>query len=164
MHHQHDALHASPIDMKPRAKTTSPRSKKPLSKDMLLPLAATVARKKSLEHHLALASLQNGRGTADAASKLFQTIYLAYYAHEAIIGRHDLDQFRAAEAAVVECAVAGKKTGAFEIPASSRAAVEHVLLMHDQQLATVPAHVIATAHVRLAQFVATEKLSPIVDA
>ncbi|WP_063800663.1 hypothetical protein [Burkholderia cepacia] len=150
--------------MKPRTKPTSHRSKKPLSKDMLLPLSAAVARKKCLEHHLALASLQAGNGTPDALSKVFQTIYLAYFVHEATVGRHDLDQFRAAEAAVVDCAVAGKKTGIFEIPATtSRAAVEHVLLMHDQQLASVPAHVIASAHVRLAQFVVAEKLSPIAD-
>ncbi|KVG35087.1 hypothetical protein WK72_21555 [Burkholderia ubonensis] len=135
-----------------------------MTKDMLLPLSAVVARKKSLAHHLALASLHAGNGTPDALSKVFQTIYLAYFVHEATVGRHNLDQFRMAEAAVVDCAVAGKKTGIFEIPAADRAAVEHVLLMHDQQLTNVPAHVIATAHVRLAQFITTEKLSPIADA
>ena len=134
-----------------------------MTKDILLPLTAAVARKKSLEHHLALASLQCGNGTADAVSKVFQTIYLAYFVHEAMVGRRDLDQFRAVEAAVVDCAVAGKKTDIFEIPASGRAAVEHILLMHDQQLASVPAHVIASAHVRLAQFVADDKLSPIAN-
>lgn len=128
---------------------------------MLLPLPAAAARKKSLEHHLALASLQSGNGTTDAVSKVFQTIYVAYFIHEATVGRHDLEQFRVAETAVVECAVAAKKAEAFEIPVSGRAAVEHILLMHDQQLASVPAHVIATAHVHLAQFIATEKLSPI---
>ncbi|WP_261528013.1 hypothetical protein [Burkholderia multivorans] len=130
---------------------------------MLLPLSAAVARKKSLEHHLALASLHGGNGTADAISKVFQTIYLAYFVHEAVVGRQDLDQFRMAEAAVVECAVAAKKAGIFEIPTEGRTAVEHILLMHDQQLASVPAHVIATAHVRLAQFVANDNLSPIAD-
>lgn len=135
-----------------------------MTKDMLLPLPAAVARKKSLEHHLALASLQSGSGTTDAVSKIFQTIYLAYFVHEATVGRQDLDQFRIAETTVVECAVAAKKTGTFEIPTSGRTAVEHVLLMHDQQLASVPAHMIATAHTRLAQFVATDKLSPIADA
>ncbi|MDN7589350.1 hypothetical protein [Burkholderia seminalis] len=149
--------------MKQRAKATAPRSKKPLSKDMLLPLPAAAARKRSLEHHLALAPLQSGNGTTDAVSKVFQTIYLAYFVHEATVGRRDLDQFRVAETTVVECAVAAKKGGAFEIPASGRTAVEHVLLMHDQQLASVPAHVIAMAHTRLAQFVATDKLSPIAD-
>lgn len=150
--------------MKPREKATPNRSKVPKTKDMLLPLSASVARKKSLEYHLALASLQSGHGTPDALSTVFQTIYLAYFVHEAVVGRQDLDQFRAAEAAVVDCAVAGKKNGAFEIPAEGRAAVEHVLLVHDQQLANVPAHVIAAAHVRLAQFVAGDKLSPIADA
>lgn len=130
---------------------------------MLLPLTAAIARKKSLEYHLALASLQSGSGTTDATAKVFQTIYIAYFIHEATVGRQDLDQFRVAEAAVVECAVAGKKTGAFEIPASGRAAVEHILLVHDHQLANVPAHIVASAHVRLAQFIATEKLSPIAD-
>ncbi|HDR9032119.1 TPA: hypothetical protein QDB14_006410 [Burkholderia vietnamiensis] len=139
------------------------RSKKPRGKEMLLPLPAAVARRKSLEHHLALASLQGGNGTSDAVSKIFQTIYLAYFVHEATVGRQDLDQFRAAEAAVVDCAVAGKRTGIFEISAEGRTAVEHLLLMHDEQLTTVPAHVIASAHVRLAQFVANDKLSPIAD-
>ncbi|MDN7587262.1 hypothetical protein [Burkholderia seminalis] len=134
-----------------------------MTKDMLLPLPAAMVRKKSLEHHLALASLQSGNnGTTDAVSKVFQTIYLAYFVHEATVGRRDLDQFRVAEATVVECAVAGKKTGTFTVPADGRAAIEHVLLMHDRQLANVPAHVIASAHARLAQFVATDKLSPIV--
>lgn len=132
-----------------------------MTKDMLLPLPAAAARKRSLEHHLALASLQSGSGTTDAVSKIFQTIYVAYFIHEATVGRHDLEQFRVAETAVVECAVAAKKTGAFEIPSSGRTAVEHVLLTHDQQLASVPAHVVASAHVRLAQFIASEKLSPI---
>lgn len=149
--------------MKKRAKTTTLRSKKPLSKDMLLPLPAAAARKRSLEHHLALASLQSGSGSTDAVSKVFQTIYVAYFVHEATIGRQDLDQFRVAEAAVVECAIVAKKTGTFEIPTSGRAAVEHILLMHDQQLTNVAAHLIASAHVRLAQFVATDKLSPITE-
>ncbi|MGK8200425.1 hypothetical protein [Burkholderia cepacia] len=134
-----------------------------MTKDMLLPLSASVARKKSLEHHLALASLQSGNGTPDALSKVFQTINLAYFVHEATVGRHDLDQFRMAEAAVVDCAVAGKKTDIFEIPGEGRVAVEHILLVHDQQLASVLAHVIGTAHVRLAQFVADDKLSPIAN-
>ncbi|ARK91041.1 hypothetical protein [Burkholderia pseudomallei] len=135
-----------------------------MTKDMLLPLPAAIVRKKSLEHHLALASLQSGNnGTTDAVSKIFQTIYVAYFIHEATVGRHDLEQFRVAETAVVECAVAAKKTGAFEIPSSGRTAVEHILLMHDRQLTNVPAHLIATARTRLAQFVATEKLSPIAD-
>ncbi|KML01021.1 MULTISPECIES: hypothetical protein [Burkholderia] len=135
-----------------------------MTKDMLLPLPAAAARKRSLEHHLALASLQSSNGTTDAVSKVFQTIYLAYFVHEATVGRRDLDQFRTAEADVVDCAVAGKRTGIFEISAEGRTAVEHLLLMHDEQLTSVPAHVIATAHVRLAQFVANEKLSPIADA
>jgi len=149
--------------MKPREKATPNRSKVPKTKDMLLPLTAAVARKKSLEHHLTLASLQSGHGTPDALSTVFQTIYLAYFVHEAVVGRRDLDQFRTAEAAVVDCAVAGKRTGIFEISAEGRTAVEHLLLMHDEQLTSVPAHVIASAHVRLAQFVADNKLSPIAD-
>ncbi|CAB3969240.1 Fis family transcriptional regulator [Burkholderia cenocepacia] len=96
---------------------------------MLLPLPAAAARKRALEHHLALASLQSGSGTTDATGKVFQTIYIAYFIHEATVGRQDLDQFRAAEAAVVECAVAGRKSGTFEIPTEGRTAVEHILLM-----------------------------------
>lgn len=79
-----------------------------MTRDMLLPLSAAVARRKSLEHHLALASLQAGNGTPDALSKVFQAIHLAYFVHEPTVGRHDLGQFRTAEAAVVECAVAIK--------------------------------------------------------
>ncbi|WP_060397218.1 hypothetical protein [Burkholderia ubonensis] len=48
------------ITMKPRAKFSTRRSKAPMTKEMLLPLSAGVAQQKSLQHHLALASLQTG--------------------------------------------------------------------------------------------------------
>ncbi|AOK19285.1 hypothetical protein WT26_25475 [Burkholderia cepacia] len=148
--------------MKHRTKSTSHRSKKPLSKDLLLPLPADVARKKSLEHHLALASLQSGNGSTDAIGKLFHALYVAYYVHVATIGYLDLDQFRTAEVALHDGAAIWKETGNFDIPEGSRVAIECVLLLYDQQLADQPAHRFSSAADKLARFLTTPDISPIV--
>jgi hypothetical protein len=62
-------------------KKRSLRAKKPISKEMLLSLAAHVARQKSLEHHLALATLRSGKGGSDTVGRLFHSIYMAYFVH-----------------------------------------------------------------------------------
>ncbi|MDN7917335.1 hypothetical protein [Burkholderia gladioli] len=131
---------------------------------MLLPLAADVARKKSLEQHLALVTLRNGSGNSTTVGRLLHTTYITYFVHEATVGRRDLDDFRAAEAALCDGAVRAKTEENCRIPEDGCAAVERVLARYDQHLASTPRHLIASAQDRLARFLATEKLSPIVDA
>ncbi|WP_143135834.1 hypothetical protein [Burkholderia ubonensis] len=135
-----------------------------MTKEMLLPLSAGVAQQKSLRHHLALASLQTGNGSTDAIGKLFHAIYVAYFVHEATVRRRDLDVFRIAEAALHESAARGKASDVWEISDDGRAAIERVLLMHDQQLTNAPVHVISSAQERLDRFLTTDELSPIAGA
>ncbi|WP_144155458.1 hypothetical protein [Paraburkholderia sp. BCC1885] len=135
-----------------------------MGKEMLLPIAADFIRQKSLEHHLALATLRSGRGGSDTVGRLFHCIYVAYFVREATIGRFDLNVFRAAEAALHEMVTAAKGSGVYEISGDGCIQIEHVLAMHDRQLATIPRHVIENAQKRLDRFLSTDDLSPIASA
>jgi hypothetical protein len=143
---------------------TMPSHQKTMSKEMLLPLAAHVARQKSLEHHLALATLRSGKGSSDTVGSLFHSIYVAYFVHEATTGRVELDAFRAAEAALHEVTVAAKGNGVYEISGNGCTAVEQVLAIHDRQLESIPRHIIENAQKRLDRFLLTDDLSPIASA
>lgn len=140
------------------------RTKKTMSKEMLLPLATHVACQKSLEHHLALATLRSGKGGSDTVGRLFHSTYMAYFVHEATIGRVDLDVFRAVEAALHEMAVAAKGNGVYEISGDGCTAVGQLLAIHDRHLESVPRHVIENAQKRLDRFLLTDDLSPIASA
>lgn len=145
-------------------KKRSLRAKRPMTKDMLLPLAESVGRRTSLGHHLALATLRSGKGSSDTVGRLFHSIYVAYFVHEATTGRAELDAFRAAEAVLHKCAVAAKENGIYEISGDGCAAVEQVLAIHDRQLESIPRHVIENAQERLDRFLSTDDLSPIASA
>jgi hypothetical protein len=145
-------------------KSAARQIKKPMSKEMLLPLAAHVARQTSLECHLALVTLKSGQGSRDTVGRLFHAIYISYFVHEATTGRVDLDVFRAAEAALQGSAVRGKGNGICEISGDGCAAVEQVLAVHDRQLESIPRHIIENAQKRLDRFLLTDDLSPIANA
>jgi hypothetical protein len=148
--------------MKQRVKSAARQIRTPMGKEMLLPLAAHVARQTSLEHHLALATLRSGKGGSDTVGRLFHAIYVSYFVHEATTGRVDLDVFRAAEAALQGSAVRGKGNGVCDISGDGCTAVEQVLTIHDRQLESIPRHVIENAQKRLDRFMSTDDLSPIV--
>ncbi|WP_423391464.1 hypothetical protein [Burkholderia sp. LMG 21824] len=139
---------------------TSAKHRKVLTKTMLLPLSATVAQRKSLEHHLALTALKSGHGNLDVVGRLFRAIYVAYFVQDMTSRASVLSDFRAAEAALLQCAVRGKREDIWLLPDDGYSAIETILLLHDQQLASVPTHTIASAQERIAQFLATEALSP----
>ncbi|WP_143331249.1 hypothetical protein [Burkholderia aenigmatica] len=131
-----------------------------LTKAMLLPLSAAVAQRKSLEHHLALSALKSGHGNLDVVGRLFRAIYLAYFVQDMTSRTGDLNDFRTAEAALSQCAARGKHEDMWLLPDDEHSAIEKILLLHDQQLANTPSHTVASAQERIAQFVATEALSP----
>jgi hypothetical protein len=128
---------------------------------MLLPLAGSVARRKSLEHHLALTILQDGGGDADVVSRLFNAVYLAYFIHEATSGRNGLDPFVAAETALHSAAIRGAAEGMWSLCDEGNAAVEQVLVLHDRQLANCPSYKVAHAQDRLNRFLKTQSISAI---
>ncbi|QQK03788.1 hypothetical protein JFN94_06395 [Burkholderia anthina] len=132
-----------------------------MTKEMLLPISASVARRKSIEHHMAYHSLATGGGNASIIAQLFSAVYCAYFVHEATEGRANLDVFRVAEAALHDCAIRGKAEGKFTTATDGMIAVQKVLTLRDEQLLNVSAHVIADAQARLAKFLTNDLLSPI---
>ncbi|MBY4801991.1 hypothetical protein K6W78_18480 [Burkholderia cepacia] len=132
-----------------------------MTKAMLLPLPASVARRKSTEHHMAYHTLAPGEGNGSVVAWLFSTIYCAYFVHEATEGRTDLDLFRVAEAVLHDCAVRGKAEGKFTTTADGMIALQKVLALRDEQLLNVPTYVIVDAQARLSEFVTNDLLSPI---
>ncbi|MGC3030118.1 hypothetical protein ACPUER_34190 [Burkholderia sp. DN3021] len=109
-----------------------------MTKEMLLPIPASVARRKSIEHHMVYHSLATGNGNASIVAQLFSAVYCAYFVHEATTGRTDLDVFRAAELALHDCAVRGKAEGKFTTTTDGMIAAQRVLTLRDEQLLNVP--------------------------
>ncbi|KAG8148459.1 hypothetical protein [Burkholderia catarinensis] len=146
--------------MSKEKRRTSSKHRKVLTKTMLLPLSAAVAQRKSLEHHLALTTLKYGHGNLDVVGRLFRAIYVAYFVQDMTSRISDLSNFRAAEAALSQCAVRGKRDDVWLLSDDGHSAIETILLLHDQQLATARSHTVASAQERIATFLTTEALSP----
>ncbi|MFM0758127.1 hypothetical protein [Paraburkholderia strydomiana] len=135
--------------------------KKPLSKAMLLPMPAADARAISLENHLALVAMRNGNGNVDLMLGLFKIVYMACLLYEAIHGRGELDLFRDAEGVLTRSMARAKRDEAWCIPAEEAVALEKIVTLYDQYLATLPAHRFVHARGRLHRFIASKAISPI---
>ncbi|WP_157693203.1 hypothetical protein [Burkholderia gladioli] len=116
---------------------------------MLLPLPATIWRRRSLEHHLALAALRSGNCNIELIGRLFRTVYLAYFIHETLSARRSLRPFLICEAALHAIAACIKAAGDWSLSEADGRALEHVLSLHDEQLSTLPSHRIAQADEQL---------------
>lgn len=145
---------------KPR-KSRQPAGRRPLTRDMLLPLPATISRRRSLEHHLALAALRSGNCNIELIGRLFRTVYLAYFIHQALNSRRSVAAFRISEAALHAIATRIKAASDWSLPEADGRALAHVLSLHDEQLSTLPSHRIAQADEQLNIFLANDALSPI---
>ncbi|MDP9650948.1 hypothetical protein [Paraburkholderia caledonica] len=150
--------------MAPTRKKRRPRQsggRRPMTRGMLLPLPAATSRRRSLEHHLALAALRAGNCDIQLIGRLFRAVYVAYFVHEALNGQHSLAPFRTSEAALQAIATRIKAGGGWSLPESDHRVLEHVLSLHDEQLSTIPSHQIARADEQLNIFLANDALSPI---
>ena len=132
-----------------------------MTRDMLLPLPATMSRRRSLEHHLALATLRAGNCNVELIGRLFRAVYLAYFVHEALNGHSYLAPFRIAEAALHAIAARIKAGGDWSLSEADGRALEHVLSLHDEHLSTIASRRIAQADEQLKIFLANDALSPI---
>lgn len=132
-----------------------------MTRDMLLPFPATIWRRRSLEHHLALAALRSGNCNIELIGRLFRAVYLAYFIHETLNGRRSLGPFRISEAALHAIAARIKTADEWSLSEANGQALEHVLSLHDEQLSTLPSHRIAQAVEQLNIFFANDSLSPI---
>ncbi|KVL50673.1 hypothetical protein WT01_31250 [Burkholderia cepacia] len=143
-------------------KRTSSRSARPArTKEMLLPLSTDKVRSLSLESHLALATVRAGRGDLDQVCCLLRIIYLAYFMRGETKAGAALDPYRRAEAALDACIRRIEQNQSCLLLDQEQVVVEHVLVLHDAQLAAVPKYRYLEAWERLQRFVASDMPSPI---
>ena len=141
--------------------TSRKPGRKPLTRDMLLPLPVAETRPISLENHLALVAMRGGHGNADLMICLLKAVYLSYFLHEAAYGRTGLDPFREAEAVLQHSVTRAERNEGWWIPQADSAILEAILTLYDGQLASMPAHVLAAARARLQRYLASDLISPI---
>ncbi|QTO23909.1 hypothetical protein [Burkholderia seminalis] len=114
----------------------SARARRTLSKAQLLPLPAAQVRRLSLKHHCALASLLNGHGSVDGIVTLSNVLELAFRLRD----EREMVLYREAQAALSACVERAGRGDAWGATDDERRALEALLVAHDAQLTSVPAH------------------------
>ncbi|KGX17255.1 hypothetical protein Y036_5932 [Burkholderia pseudomallei] len=113
-------------------------TRKPLTRQQLLPLPADQVRRLQLKHHSALAALIAGRADVAQLGALVSTLDLTHALSD--FTKPDPTRHHAARGAL-ERIVVQLAGGAPTVPSDDeRLALEYVLLIHDAQLAAVPRH------------------------
>lgn len=144
----------------PRRAAVKP-TRKPLTREMLLPLPAARVRNISLENHLALATMCSGNGSVNQMSCLMKVVYLSYFLCDAVRAATHLDALRLCEAALEVSAASAHVGEGWALPDETHETLEAILALHDQQLASVSAYHFATAWERLERFLASDFRSPL---
>lgn len=139
-------------------------SRKPLTREILLPLSATRARSISLENHLALATMRSGNGNVHQMSCLLKAVYLSHFLRDAVQADVHLDAFRLCEAALEISAATDQVGQGWTLPDDTHETLAIVLALHDKQLALVSRHQFTAAWERLERFLASDARSPLPPA
>ncbi|WP_124668581.1 hypothetical protein [Burkholderia sp. Bp8986] len=134
---------------------------KHLTREQLLPLPVAKSRAISLEHHLALAALYSGYGGIEQMSVLLKVVYLVHFIANATHERIDSGLLRSAEASLRRCGLRGHHEGRWALSASGHAVLAQVLILHDEQLGSLPAFRYANAWTQIHAFLASDALSPL---
>lgn len=132
-----------------------------MTKEMLLPLSTGKVQALSLENHLALSAVRAGRGESGQIINLLRIVHLAFYLRDETASGADLDLCRRAEAALDACIERAERGKKWLLLDHEKAAVERLLVMHDDQLAVVPKHRYLAGLDRLQCFVSGAGGSPI---
>jgi hypothetical protein len=131
------------------------------TKEMLLPLPASVVRSISLENHLALATMRSGHGTRVTTVALLRVLYMTFYMVEKHCAEADLMLFLEVEAALDESMRAADAGGGWKIATERLPALEQVLQRSDEVVSGVPKYRYVEAWDRLNRFVGSEQHSPL---
>ncbi|KIP17247.1 hypothetical protein KY49_6991 [Burkholderia sp. MSHR3999] len=133
----------------------------PRTRDMLLPLAIGVARKISLENHLALAIIQTGKGTPESMIALLRTLYMTYFLMERNISEAEVESFREVEAALDESIRAADGGHDWRVCAERIPAIERMLLLFDDVISSAPKYRFVEAWQKMGKFVHSPDQSPL---
>lgn len=125
---------------------------KHVTRNTLLPLAASMVRATSLQNHLALEALRSRYGASLHVTLLFRTVYLTYLLRDTIEQGCELDVFQDAESALYQCSLRADEDGSWQLAEADIDALKIVLTVHDWQLQLVPAHVYESACAHLLDY------------
>jgi hypothetical protein len=128
---------------------------------MLLPLPLARTRALSLEYHLALATTAAGHGNADSMICLLKAVYTAFYLRNDTAESADDLPFQHAEGALERCIARTERGETWTMLGRDKAAIERILVLHDEQLATLPTHRYLAALEKLNRFALDRLNSPI---
>src|ERR1700693_4032742 len=146
-----------------KRKTTRPgANRKPLSKSLLLPMAAQSARELSLAHHLALAACRGDSGNRHQINELVRSVHMAYFLQRMGFGEVPFECYEHAEAAFENALAVAAKCAKWIISEQDAPVIERVLALHDRQLSEAPMHRVVEAEKQLRQFLAGTGASPLV--
>jgi hypothetical protein len=146
-----------------KRKATRPgANRKPLSKSLLLPMAAQSARELSLARHLALAACRGDSGNRHQINELVRSVYMTYYLQHMGLGEVPFECFEHAEAAFENALAVAAKCAKWMISEQDAPVIERLLALHDQPLSEVPMHRVVEAEKQLRQFLAGTGASPLV--
>jgi hypothetical protein len=132
------------------------------SKQFLLPLPHESVRSLSLSAHLALEACRTRAGNQHMFNELTRLTYLAFFMWDAGVGGGDTGVFNAAEA-VLNAAVSNvERTGTWQVEEANIGAIEALLAVYDEQLATAPVRVYLESVGRLDRLLAVPRsVSPL---
>jgi hypothetical protein len=136
--------------------------RKPLSKSLLLPMAAHSAREMSLAHHLALAACRGDSGNRHQINELVRSVYMAYFLQRMGFGEASFECYEHAEAAFENALAVAAKSAQWIISEQDAPVIGRLLALHDQQLSAAPMHRVVEAEKQLRQFLAGTSVSPLV--
>jgi len=133
--------------MKNRGTNASRSGRHDNSQSSLTP--TKIARMISIQNHLTLVALRQGKGNAFMVASLLRSTYLAHFLMERVGDDKVLRTLLDAERHLKAVADQAQGTEGWSIPESHCLAIQDVLLLHDDQLLSLPFHTVERAKRRL---------------
>lgn len=93
------------------ARTARKPGRRPMTKEMLLPLAVSKVRELSLENHLRLAAIRSGHGSQSVVMNLLRVLYLGFFMLDDTHRQCDFDVFREGSCIMPRCSAARATSG-----------------------------------------------------
>ncbi|MDR5645357.1 hypothetical protein [Burkholderia cenocepacia] len=128
---------------------------------MLLPLPLEAARARSLKFHASLATVRLGFGCRAHLVDLARAMYVTGFLQRAGYGELSLTEFHAAEQYMEAANRRGVSSDTWYLDEDGYPFFERILVLHDRQLDTAPAHAIFDADDELMRFIQGTKPSPL---
>jgi hypothetical protein len=128
---------------------------------LLLPLPCEAARARSLKFHAALVTVRLGAGCRENLVDLARAMYVTWFLQRAGYGELPLAQFHEAEKYMEVANRRGVGTDAWHLDEDGYPFFERILVLHDRQLDTAPAHAIIEADDALMRFIRGTNPSPL---